>query len=50
MASIIIFSMLWGLFLHEWRGSGRRTMKLVCLGLFVLVGYGNYLGASAVGH
>jgi len=56
MASIIIFSTLWGLFLHEWRGSGRRTMKLVWLGLLVLVastiivGYGNYLGASAGGH
>ena len=56
MASIIIFSTLWGLFLHEWRGSGRRTMKLVWLGLLVLVastiivGYGNYLGGSAGGH
>jgi len=56
MASIIIFSTLWGLFLHEWRGSGRRTMRLVWLGLLVLVastiivGYGNYLGASAGGH
>jgi L-rhamnose-H+ transport protein len=56
MASIIIFSTLWGLALHEWRGSSRRTMTLVTLGLFVLVastvvvGYGNYLGGSAVPH
>ena len=56
MASIIIFSTLWGLFLHEWRGSGRRTMRLVWLGLLVLVastiivGYGNYLGSSSAGH
>ena len=56
MASIIIFSTVWGLILHEWRGSGRRTMKLVWLGLLVLVastiivGYGNYLGGSAAGH
>ena len=56
MASIIIFSTLWGLFLHEWRGSGRRTMKLVWLGLLVLVastiivGYGNFLGSSSAGH
>lgn len=56
MASIIIFSTLWGLFLHEWRGSGRRTMKLVWLGLLVLVastiivGYGNFLGSSSTGH
>jgi L-rhamnose-H+ transport protein len=56
MASIIIFSTFWGLVLHEWKGSGRRTMKLVWLGLLVLVastiivGYGNYLGGSAGGH
>jgi L-rhamnose-H+ transport protein len=56
MASIIIFSTLWGLALHEWRGSSRRTMTLVALGLFVLVastvvvGYGNYLGGSGGGH
>jgi L-rhamnose-H+ transport protein len=56
MASIIIFSTLWGLALHEWLGSSRRTMTLVALGLFVLiastivVGYGNYLGGSASSH
>ncbi len=50
MASIIIFSTLWGLALHEWRGCGRRTMRLVRLSLALLVGstvvvgYGNYLG------
>lgn len=49
MASIIIFSSLWGIALHEWRGSGRRTKALLGLSLFVLVastvivGYGNYL-------
>lgn len=56
MASIIIFSTLWGLALHEWRGSSRKTMNLVFLGLFLLVastivvGYGNALGAEAAGH
>lgn len=56
MASIIIFSTIWGLALHEWRGSSRRTMALVLLGLSVLiastiiVGYGNYLGANAAAH
>ena len=25
MASIIIFSSLWGIALHEWRGASRRT-------------------------
>jgi L-rhamnose-H+ transport protein len=50
MASIIIFSTLWGIALKEWKGVGTRTRWLVGLSLFVLVastvivGYGNYLG------
>src|SRR5580658_51972 len=50
MASIIIFSSLWGIALHEWRGVGRRTKGLLALSLGLLlastmiVGYGNYLG------
>jgi L-rhamnose-H+ transport protein len=53
MASIIIFSSLWGIGFHEWKGSSRRTIALLGLGLAILVGstvvvgYGNYLG---VGH
>jgi len=49
MASIIIFATLWGVALHEWKGTSRRTRSLVALGLFLLVGstvvvgYGNYL-------
>jgi L-rhamnose-H+ transport protein len=49
MASIIIFATLWGLFLHEWRETSRRTKLLMTLGLFLLigstvvVGWGNYL-------
>ena len=52
MASIIIFSTLWGIALKEWKGSGFRTKYLLGLSLFVLVastivvGYGNYLGAA----
>lgn len=52
MASIIIFSTLWGIALHEWRGTGPRTKALVALSLLVLVGstvivgYGNYLGTQ----
>jgi L-rhamnose-H+ transport protein len=51
MASIIIFSMLWGIALKEWKGTGLRTKGLVGLSLFILVtstivvGYGNYLGS-----
>jgi L-rhamnose-H+ transport protein len=50
MASIIIFSTIWGVILHEWKGSSKRTHILIGIGLVVLiastvvVGYGNYLG------
>jgi L-rhamnose-H+ transport protein len=51
MASIIIFSTLWGIGLGEWKGASRRTQAWLAAGLFVLVasttivGYGNYLAA-----
>ena len=50
MASIIIFSSLWGIGLHEWRGTSRRTKGWLAVSIAVLVastmvvGYGNYLG------
>lgn len=50
MASIIIFSTLWGIALKEWRGVSMRTKSLVFLTLLTLVGstmivgYGNYMG------
>ena len=56
MASIIIFSTLWGIVLHEWKGTSNRTHVLIGIGLAVLigstviVGYGNYLGASMSSH
>ena len=49
MASIIIFSTLWGVALREWRGTSRRTHGLVAAAVAILilstlvVGYGNYL-------
>ncbi len=52
MASIILFSTLWGIALHEWRGTGLRTRALVALTLLVLVGstlivgYGNLLAIA----
>jgi L-rhamnose-H+ transport protein len=52
MASIIIFSTLWGIALSEWKGASRRTIALVTLGLAVLVastvivGYGNKLAGD----
>ncbi|HET7102843.1 MAG TPA: L-rhamnose/proton symporter RhaT [Terracidiphilus sp.] len=53
MASIIIFSTLWGIALKEWRGVSLRTKILVFLTLLTLVGstmivgYGNFLGIRA---
>src|SRR5256885_8592338 len=55
MASIIIFSTLWGLGFKEWKGAGTTAMSLLGLALFllvgstVIVGYGNFLAATA-GH
>ena len=53
MASIIIFSTMWGWILHEWKGASRRTHLLIGTGIAILilstltVGYGNYLGVNA---
>jgi len=53
MASIMIFGTLWGLALKEWKGAGRRTMRLLALSVAVLVastlvvGYGNYLSVGS---
>jgi L-rhamnose-H+ transport protein len=38
MASIIIFSSLWGFALREWKGASRRTLTWVFIGLALLVG------------
>lgn len=52
MASIIIFSTLWGVALHEWKGTSKKTHILIGIGLTVLiastilVGYGNFLKVS----
>jgi L-rhamnose-H+ transport protein len=51
MASIIIFSSIWGIALHEWKGASPKARGLLFLGLAVLilstfiVGFGNYVGA-----
>jgi len=37
MASIIIFSTLWGLALLEWKGSSRKSRMLLMSGIFLLV-------------
>ena len=56
MASIIIFSSLWGIGFKEWQGAGRRAGWLLTLALLllvastVIVGYGNYLGLAPGGQ
>jgi L-rhamnose-H+ transport protein len=56
MASIIIFSTIWGLALKEWKGASSKAKCLLYLGLLILVlstiivGYGNYVGDSGGGH
>ena len=56
MASIIIFSTLWGAALKEWKGTSLRTHILVAIGLAILVGsmfvvgYGNSLAVQAAGR
>ncbi len=53
MASIIIFSTLWGLGFKEWKGAGSPAMRFLTLALIllvgstVIVGYGNFLGVAA---
>ena len=49
MASIIIFSSLWGLALNEWKGASKFTKFILGVGIFTLiystivVGYGNLM-------
>jgi L-rhamnose-H+ transport protein len=53
MASIIIFSSLWGIALREWKGSSGFTKTLLAMGLLmlvfstVIVGFGNYLATKS---
>jgi len=56
MASIIIFSSVWGLALREWKGASAKSKTLLFAGLAVLVlstviiGYGNMIGDGGGGH
>jgi L-rhamnose-H+ transport protein len=56
MASIIIFSSLWGIALKEWKGSSGFTKTLLFMGLAtlivstIIVGYGNYLATLPAGR
>ncbi|MDB6068813.1 MAG: rhaT [Pedosphaera sp.] len=54
MASIIIFSTMWGWIFREWKGSSKKTHLLIAGGIAtlilstVIIGYGTYLKGS--GH
>jgi len=56
MASIIMFSTIWGIILHEWKGTRRGTHVWIAAGLIalalstIIIGWGNLLGASSAGH
>ncbi|MBT4485637.1 MAG: L-rhamnose/proton symporter RhaT [Candidatus Latescibacteria bacterium] len=51
MAFIIVFSNIWGLIFREWKGSSRRTLVTIVIGILVLIvstcviGSGNYLAS-----
>jgi L-rhamnose-H+ transport protein len=56
MASIIIFSTMWGWIFHEWRGSSSKAHKLIATGIAtliistIIIGYGTYLKGVIGGH
>jgi L-rhamnose-H+ transport protein len=57
MASIIIFSTMWGWIFHEWKGSSKKAHTLIATGIAtlilstVIIGVGTYLkGSGGGGH
>lgn len=56
MASIIIFSTLWGWYFKEWKGSSKKAHQLIIFGILtlilstVIIGYGAYIKGSVGGH
>lgn len=55
MASIIIFSTMWGWIFHEWKGSSRRAHGLIAAGIgtlivsTIIIGWGTWLKARLGG-
>ena len=57
MASIIIFSTMWGWILHEWKGSSKKAHTLIGAGIAtlilstIIIGFGTWLkGHLAAGQ
>ncbi len=52
MASIIIFSTMWGWILHEWKGASKKAHALIAMGIAtlilstIIIGYGTLLGTG----
>jgi L-rhamnose-H+ transport protein len=55
MASIIIFSTMWGWIFHEWKGSSKKAHGLIAGGILalilstIIIGVGTYLKGQATG-
>jgi L-rhamnose-H+ transport protein len=56
MASIIIFSTMWGWILHEWKGSSRKAHRLIGAGIAtlilstIIIGFGTWLKGHLAGE
>lgn len=56
MASIIIFSTMWGWIFHEWKGASKKAHGLITGGIATLIlstliiGYGAWLKGQGMGH
>jgi L-rhamnose-H+ transport protein len=56
MASIIIFSTLWGWYFKEWKGSSKKAHMLITAGIItlilstIIIGYSAYLKGVGGGH
>lgn len=56
MASIIIFSTMWGWIFHEWKGASPKAHRLITSGIVTLVvstiviGVGSWMKGAGVGH
>jgi L-rhamnose-H+ transport protein len=55
MASIIIFSTMWGWIFHEWKGSSKRAHSLIASGIVglilstIVIGFGTWLKSQTAG-
>jgi L-rhamnose-H+ transport protein len=56
MASIIIFSTMWGWIFREWKGSSKKAHLLIAGGIVTLIlstiviGYGTWIKGTLIGH